>query len=128
MPHWRHIYATAADITMAKTCSYPPSQHALPHCKCVLRWCYNYPRIYLPDQESDSRRSNESSWIHFHIYHWIAWCTVHGRLPQDENKIFRLCFQDPSTVTPEKLYTRKEPVMMETYIADFHTSFYIPEI
>ena len=29
---------------------------------------------------------------------------------------------------PEKLYTRKELVMMETYSAYFHTSFYIPEI
>ena len=31
-------------------------------------------------------------------------------------------------MTPAKLYTRKELFMMETYIADFRTSFYIPEI
>ena len=27
-----------------------------------------------------------------------------------------------------KIYTRKEPVMMETTISNFHTSFYIPSI
>ena len=42
--------------------------------------------------------------------------------------MFRLRFQDPSTVTPAKLYTRKELVIMATSIADFHTSFYIPAI
>ena len=39
-----------------------------------------------------------------------------------------LCFQYPDTVTPSKLYTIKELVIMETYIADFYTIFYIPEI
>ena len=40
----------------------------------------------------------------------------------------RLCFQDTANVTPAKLNTRKEIVIMETSIVDFHTSFYIPEI
>ena len=31
-------------------------------------------------------------------------------------------------MSPEKLYTRKELVIMKTSIADFHTSLYIPEI
>ena len=53
---------------------------------------------------------------------------MHGGCPQDEKKICHLCFQDPDTVTPVKIYTRKYLVMMETPIADFHTSFYILEI
>ena len=53
---------------------------------------------------------------------------MHGGCPQDEKKICHLCFQDPDTVTPVKIYTRKYLVMMETSITDFHTSFYIPEI
>ena len=53
---------------------------------------------------------------------------MHGRRPLDENKCCRLCFQDRATVTTEKLYTRKELVMMETYIADLHTSLYKPGI
>ena len=31
-------------------------------------------------------------------------------------------------MTPLKIYTRKELVVMDTSIADFHTSLYIPEI
>ena len=33
-----------------------------------------------------------------------------------------------ATVTLANLYTRKELVMMETYIVNFHTSYYIPAI
>ena len=53
---------------------------------------------------------------------------MHRRRPLDENKICRLCFQDLATVTPAKLYTIKEIVMIETSIADLHISLYIPEI
>ena len=37
MPHGIHIYATASDMASATMCSYPQSEHALPHWKCVLR-------------------------------------------------------------------------------------------
>ena len=122
MPDGRYIDATTAVMAMATMCSYPPSKHALPHCKCVLRCCYNCPRIDLPVQESDTRFSNASP------YHLIAQCIVHGRRSLDEKKICCLCFQDPSNVIPAKLYTRKELVLMETSIADFHKNFYIPAI
>ena len=118
MPHGHHIYATASDMAIATMCAYPP-------CKCVLRCCSNFTRIDLPDQESDKHYSNVSPSICFHIYHFIARCKVHGRRPLDEKKNFHLCLQDPVTVSPEKLYTRKELVMMETYISGFHKSFYI---
>ena len=113
-------------MAMATMCAYPPYQHEWTHWKCVLRCCSNCPHIDLPDQEPDRHYSNASPSISFNIYHLIARCTVHGRRLQNEKKICRLCFQDPATVTPAKLYTRKEIVMMETYIADFYTSFYIP--
>ena len=72
--------------------------------------------------------SNASTSMNFHIYHLIAQCTVPGRRPLDEHKMFRLCFQYQDTVTPAKLYTGKDLVMMETSIADIHKSLYIPEI
>ena len=31
-------------------------------------------------------------------------------------------------MTPKNIYTRKELFIIETYIADLHTSFYIPAI
>ena len=101
---------------MATTYAYPPSQHSFPHCKCVLRCCANLPRIDLPGQESDRHNSNTNPSICFHIYQLIAHCKFRGRRPQDENKTFHLCLQDMATVSPEKLYTIKELVMIETAI------------
>ena len=37
MPHGRHIYAKAYDMTNATMCTNPRSDHALPHLKCVLQ-------------------------------------------------------------------------------------------
>ena len=36
MPHGRHIKAKTYDMAKAKMCVYSQSDHALPHCKCVL--------------------------------------------------------------------------------------------
>ena len=53
MPHGRHIYAKVSDMKKATMCTYPQSDHALPHWICVLRCCADCPRINLPDQETD---------------------------------------------------------------------------
>ena len=126
MPHGFHIYATVAEMYMKIMCAYPPYQHALSHWKCVLVCCSNLPHIDILDQYSDRRNSNASPSINFHFYHLIARCTVRERQPLDEKKICSLCLQDLDNVTHAKIYTRKELVMMETYISDFHKSFYIP--
>ena len=39
-----------------------------------------------------------------------------------------MCEQEYLPEKSTKIYTRKEIVMMETTISDFHTSFYIPAI
>ena len=39
-----------------------------------------------------------------------------------------MCKQELSQDKAIKIYTRKELVMLETTISDFHTSFYIPAI
>ena len=39
-----------------------------------------------------------------------------------------MCEQESLPDSSTKIYTRKELVMMETTISDFHTSFYIPAI
>ena len=51
MPHGSHIYAKASDMENATMCTYPQSDHALPHWKCVLRCCSDCPCINIPDQE-----------------------------------------------------------------------------
>ena len=52
MPDGSHICAKASDMANAKTCTYPQSEHALPHWKCVLWFCYNCPCINITDQET----------------------------------------------------------------------------
>ena len=39
-----------------------------------------------------------------------------------------MCKQESLPDKSTKIYTRKELIMMETTISDFHTSFYIPAI
>ena len=125
MSHEFHIYATASDMTMDTICAYPPYQNPFPHWKCVLRCFSNCACIDLPVQELDRHHSNIYPSISFHIHHLIAQCIMHVRRPLDEKNIFRLCLQYPASMPPSKIYTIKYIFMMETYISDFHTSFYI---
>ena len=128
MPHGRHIYAKAYDMENATMCDNLHSDHELPHWKCVLRCWAKFPRINIPDQEKDDKNPNPSPSNLFHIYHMIARCTKHGRLPLSDKKSFRECQHDTASVKPKQICTRKELVMMKTTIYNFHTKFFIPEI
>ena len=57
MPHGRHIYEKAYNLAKATMCVYPQSDYALPKRKCVMRCCAKFPRVYLPDQETDCQYS-----------------------------------------------------------------------
>ena len=76
IPHGRHIYEISSGMVMTTMCAYPPSQHALPHWKCVLRCCYNCPRIDFPDQESDRNNYNASTYFNTISYLSLN-CTVY---------------------------------------------------
>ena len=52
IPHGRHIYVKAYDMIKVTMCTYPQSEHSLPHWKCVLRCCNDCPCINIPDQEN----------------------------------------------------------------------------
>ena len=106
----------------------PQSDHALSHWKCVLRCCAQCQSINIPDQETYDNHPNPSPSIRFYVYHLIACCTKHGRLPLSDNKSFLGCQKDTASVKSTKIYTRKELVIMETTISNFDTSFFIPEI
>ena len=124
MPHGCHIYAKSYDMAKETVCANSQSDNALPHWKCVLICCDQFPGINIPDQEKDDKHPNPSPSISFHIYHMIARCTEHGRLPLSEKKSCRECQQDTVSVKPRKTYIRKEVVMTETTIFNFHTSFF----
>ena len=93
-----------------------------------MQCCAKFPSINLPDQETDYQYPNTSPSIRFHIYHIIAHCTKHVRPPLTDKKCFCKCQQDTASGQSTKIYARKELVIMETTIYNFHISFYIPEI
>ena len=128
MPHGRHIYTKSYDMAKAKMCSNSKSDNVLPHWKCVLRFFVQCPNINIPDQETYDNHTNPSPSIRFHIYHLIECCTKHCRLPLSEKKSCRACQHNTASVKSTKIYTRKELVMMETTISNFHTSILIIEI
>ena len=128
MPHGNHIYSKASYKENATMCTYPHSEHALPHWKFVLRCCADFPCINIPYQETTKKHEETTPSIRFHIYHIIGRCTAHGRIQLKDKKICYMYKQESSTDKSTKIYTRKELVMMETAIYDFHTIFYIPAI
>ena len=128
MTHGRHIYDKAYDMAKTTMWAYSQSDNSLPHWKCLLICRAKCPSINLPDQERDNQYPYTSPSIRFHFYHLIARCTKHGRLTLTDKKICRKCQKDTTSRQSTKIYTRKQLVMMETTISNFHTSFYIPEI
>ena len=118
--------AKAYDMAKGKICSYPQLDHALPHWKCVLRYFAKFPVVNLPDQETDYQYSNTSPSIRFHSYHIIVRCTTHVRLPLTDKESCRKCKHGSASEQSTKIYTKKELVIMETTISNFHTSFYLP--
>ena len=73
-------------MTQATMCAHPQSDHSLPHCKCVLRYCDDCPCINLPDKETYTHNSDTTPSIRFHIYQIIECCTAHGRIPLKDKK------------------------------------------
>ena len=84
--------------------------------------------VNIPDQETTKNHEETTPYIRFHIYHIIGRCAIHGRILLRDKNICSMCKQEYSPDKSTKIYTRKELVMMETTIYDFHTSFYIPSI
>ena len=67
----KHMFQTSSEMTMSKMCEYPSSNYVLPHWKCVLCCCAQYPWIDLPSLDSDKHSSNVIPTIRFHVYQQI---------------------------------------------------------
>ena len=65
MPHGIHIYAKASYMANATMCTYPQSEHALPHWKYVLRCCSDCHCLNIPDQESTKKHEKNYPQIGF---------------------------------------------------------------
>ena len=107
MPHGRHIYAKAYDMEKATMFAYPQSNHSFPHWKCTLQCCAKCPSLNISDQEINYQYPNTSPSISFHVYHLIARCSTHVRLPINDKKMCRKFKQDDASEQSTKIYTRK---------------------
>ena len=96
MPHGRRNYSKASDMSKANMFPYPQLDHVLPHCKCVMKCCSKCSRVNLPYQEIDDQYNDTRPSICFHIYHLIASCSTHGRIPLTEKNCCE-CKQDSAS-------------------------------
>ena len=95
MPHGRHIYDKSYNMENSTMCAYPQSDHSLTHWKRFMRCCAKCPSFNLPDQEKDGQYSEIVPSIRFHIYHIVARCSTHRRLPLND-RFFCKCKHDSS--------------------------------
>ena len=87
MPHGKHIYAKASDMANDTMCTYPQSENALPHWKCVLRCCDDCRCNNIPDQQTTKKHDETTPYIRSHIYRIIGRCTTHGRISLKDKNI-----------------------------------------
>ena len=99
---------------------YPSQYPGLPHWKCVSRCCDKFPVFSIPHQEKNKYATNTCLTIRFHLYCNVSSFTVHFIRPYEEQKICYKCYTDISSLTPGRLYKRKELVLFETLISEFH--------
>ena len=86
MPHGKHIFQIAFEMSMATMCAYPSSKYALPHWKCMLRCCAQYTRIDLPSPKSYQHNLNVIP-PPFLCLSNIAYCIVNGRQSFNEKTV-----------------------------------------
>ena len=79
-PHGCNIYNTAADMAVSKMCPCTSEHHGIPHWKCVLRCCDNFPIIVLPSQKENKDTTNMCPTLIFHVYRNVSHCNIHERL------------------------------------------------
>ena len=109
-------------------CPCTPTHHGIPHWKGVLHCHDKFPSIVIPTQEANKDTTNTCQTISFNVYKNVPYCTMYGRFPYQELKVCYMCSTMHSTEMTEKLYTRKDLVLLETLIKEFHEKFYIPGI
>ena len=86
------------------------------------------PGFSIPCQDINIDATNTCSTIRFHIYRYVSFFTDNDICPCKERKICSMCSTGISSVTPWKVCTQKELVLLETLISEFHHKYYIPEI
>ena len=79
--------------------------------------------IFL-SKEQIKNMSKQHPKLGFTFYHIIGHFTAHGRIQLKDKNICYMCKQESSPDNSTKIYTRKELVMTETTISEFHIRYY----
>ena len=108
MPHGSHL-KNEIDMGTARMCPFLSDGYSLPHRKCLLWYCVNFPRSVIHFEESHWFDTNVCSTIHFHVYRLVSHCTVHDKLPFEGKLACSLFPIFPTIATRKKLYTQREP-------------------
>ena len=114
LPHGNLMFPTSSYIAIAKCVHIHHQTMPLPNWKFVLHFCEKCPRMDLMSPKSDQNNSNVSPTIKFHVYQHIALFTVHVICHLNEKNQCQLCETPTDLIVTEKLYTRKDLVMMES--------------
>ena len=112
----------------SKMCDFSSNHNTLPHWKCVLWCCLSCSIIVTTTQELHNTNKTTYPTILFHMHNVISRCKVHDRRPIEERKSWESCSAVQPENSNEKVYSRKELVLMEKYIFEFHENNYIPSI
>ena len=94
----------------------------------MLRCFEQCPHIDFLYQELNNFHTTTFPTIYFHVYNVITRCTMHVPQPLEDKKQYRLCSDYLEDVSSSNLYSRKELIIMESYISKFHQNYYIPVI
>ena len=102
---------------MAENCPFHSQHHGIPHWKFLLR-CYDKcPGISITHHDTNKYATNTCSIIRFCVYRDVSRCTLCGIRPYKEQKICSICSTDLSYVTPGKVYTQKDILLLKTLIS-----------
>ena len=115
-------------MAMPKMCTCTSKHHELLHWKCVLYCCDKWPSIVIPSHEANKDTTNTCLTIIFHVYHNVLHCNMHGLPTYYKQTTCSFYYKMTISYRTEKVYTKKELVLLETSIPEFQESFHISEI
>ena len=94
-------------------CQCTSQHHGLLHWKYVLRCWEKVPGISIPHQEKNKYATNTCTTIRFHDYRNVSRVVLFMAYSHMKNIEFFMCCTDISSLTPGKVNTRKELVLLE---------------
>ena len=101
-------------------CEFPDIYIKFPNWSCVLKFCIEYPGVFVPDKGMNYEDDANISFILFHHYKNISYCHLHKQLLTEHVKTFPSCI-NIQNFEKGKFTTRKGLVLKSCIIVDFYS-------